>query len=101
MSDWLVVTTGIRSLGKRTTVAICRRSPHRAPPRRARLRACARRAYPERCSRIANPGPMAPVTTATGPRPQVHRQLGRLFAQPSQAPNLPFAIKRVNLSPSR
>jgi hypothetical protein len=24
-------------------------------------------------------------------------QLGRLFAQPAQAPNLPFAIKRVNL----
>jgi len=44
---------------------------------------------------------MAPATAATGPRPQVHRQLGRRFAQPSQAPNLPFAIERVSRSPSK
>jgi len=38
------------------------------------------------------------VIVARGSAWVTEGQLGRLFAQPAQAPNLPFAIKRVSLS---
>jgi len=41
------------------------------------------------------------VIVARGSAWVTEGQVGRLFAQPAQAPNLPFAIKRVNLTPSK